>query len=125
MAQFCPFGYRDIETCIENGEQAGLYEDEIAQMIIEWCEGSETPIAQCDPVAILFDVLQQEARTEIEKQTGKDISNDKPYSEVYVVGNYMCTSFGGSDEAREATKKLIDTMTDRNEVVSWYYDKMN
>jgi hypothetical protein len=125
MGHFCPFGYRDIETAIVSGESAGKSIDEIAECVNDYSESTGTPIGECDPVYCLYDWLQQEARQEIEEQTGVDISNDKPYYGVNVSGNYMATSFDGKTEDKEATRKLIDTMTNRSEVVSWYYNQLS
>ena len=124
MASFCPWGYRDIETALEVYREAGKDDSELTEAVESFVEGTETDLKDIDVCYVAYDTLQQEARTEIENATGKDISNDDPYSSVNVSGNYMCTQFDGSSEAYEATKKLIDTMEEKSEVVNWYYNQL-
>ncbi len=124
MAQFCPFGYRDIERAIEVYEKAGKDENTLVVDVQDFMESTDTPMDKIDVVYVAYDTLQQEARTEIERQTGKDISNDDPYSHVNIFGNYLDTSFDCTDDEAKATQTLIDTMSERNLVVSWYYDQL-
>lgn len=126
-ASFIPWGYRDIEMALETYREAGKTDDDLREAVEDFSDsvlGTDTKMENIDVCYVAFDTLQQEARTEIENATGKDISNDEPYSSVNVYGNYMCTEFDGSDEAREATKKLIDTMEEKSKIVDWYYSKM-
>ena len=126
-ASFCPWGYLDIKVALRNYFEAGKSSDELVEAIENFADdvmGTDSKLENIDPVYIAFDTLQQEARTEIENATGKDISNDDPYSGVNVYSNYMATSFDGTDEAYTATKKLIDTMEEKSEVVQWYYDNL-
>ncbi len=82
------------------------------------------PINEIDPVAEVYEMLYQEARTEIKAATRKDICNDDPYYHINVAGNYMCTSIDGTDENREALKKLIDGMEEKSKVVVWLYNNL-
>lgn len=122
---FCPFGYRDIEVAIENAEAAGKTVEEAAGMVQGYAEETGMPLEKIDPVACIFDTLHQEARTEIEQATGKDISNDAPYHGVNIAGNYMCTSFDGKDDDIKALRELLETMKERSSVVEWLLNKLN
>jgi len=124
MTSFCDWGYSDIERALEVFREAGKTDDELTEAVKQFCGDTDTDFYDADICCIAYDTLQQEARTEIENATGKDISNDKPFYSVVVYGNYMCTDFDGTDEAREATKNLIDTMEEKSEVVQWYYNQL-
>jgi hypothetical protein len=124
MASFIPWGYRDIAVALKTYREAGKSDDELREAVEEFMEQVEASLDRIDVCYVAYDTLQQEARSEIENETGIDISNDSPYSSVNVYGNYMCTDFDGTDEAREATKKLVDTMKDKSEVVQWYYNQL-
>lgn len=126
-ASFIPWGYRDIATALETYREAGKSDDDLRIAVEEFSDsvlGTDSKFDNIDVCFVAFDTLQQEARTEIENATGKDISNDEPYSSVTVYGNYMCTEFDGSDEARLATQSLIDTMKEKGAVVEWYYNAL-
>ncbi len=130
MSAFCPFGWRDIESALGTIYQAEGQDyvdtEKLSSIINEFSGDTGIEIYKVDPVACVYDYYHQMARTEIEKETGKDISNDNPYSGVNVSGNYMCTSIDGSDEDREALKKLIETIPelDRSSVVNWLYEQL-
>lgn len=127
QASFAPWGYRDIDTALTAYREAGKTDDDLREAVEEFFDsvlGTDTKLENIDVCFVAFDTLQQEARIEIENATGKDISNDELYSSVTVYGNYMCTDFDGSDEQREATKELIDTMKEKSAVVEWYYSQM-
>jgi hypothetical protein len=127
QASFAPWGYRDIDKALTAYREAGKTDDDLREAVEEFSDsvlGTDTKLENIDVCFVAFDTLQQEARTEIENATGKDISNDEPYSSVTVYGNYMCTDFDGSNEARIATKSLIDTMKEKSEVVEWYYNAL-
>ncbi len=124
QSAFCPFGYRDIEVVISNYLEAGKSIDELVEAIEEFSNDMGVVMNDIDVCYVAFDTLYQEARTEIESATGKDISNDEPFSAINIYGNYMCTSIDGTDEDREALKKLIDTMKEKSEVVQWVYNNL-
>ncbi len=128
MAGFCPFGYRDIAVALEviyeaEGEEY-LNVDKLADIVYEYMEETGVKLEKIDPVAQIYEHYQQIARTEIEQATGKDISNDNPYSRVVVYGNYMATTFDANEEESKATRELIDTMEEKSKVVEWYYNQL-
>ena len=121
---FIPWGSLDVGTAMETYRKAGKTDIELVDAIESYMNETGAKINTIDVCYVAYDTLQQEARTEIENATGKDISNDDPYSSVNVSGNYMCTQFDGKTEDYEATKKLIETMKEKSEVVLWYYNQI-
>jgi predicted DNA-binding protein len=122
---FIPWGSMDVGTAIETYRKAGKTDMELVDAIESYINETGVKLDTVDVCYVAYDTLHQEARTDIEEATGKDILNDDPYSDVVVYGNFLCTAFDGKDEAMEATKKLIDTMEEKSEVVLWYYNQLN
>lgn len=122
MSQFCPFGYRDIERAIETYEKADYNESDLVGAVQEFMESTGTPMDKIDVVYVAYDALMQEARTEIERATGKDICNDDPYHHVHIVSNYLDTQLDATDENFKALRDLIDTMPTKSKVVEWLYN---
>lgn len=128
MANFCPFGYRDIAVALEAIQEASgkeyLDTDELYQICNDFVDSTGMKMEELDPVACVYDYYHQIARTDIERATGKDISNDEPYSGVNVYGNYMCTSFDGTEEEINALKELIETIpeAERSSAVKWLFN---
>ncbi len=126
LSNFQPsWGYKDIGQAIEVYEQAGKTEQELAEAVQSFFDDtSEYELDDIDVCYVAYDSLHQEARTEIEQATGKDISNDSPFDGVNVYGNYMCTEFDGKDEDRKALKDLIATIKEPSKVVLWLSNQM-
>lgn len=120
-ASFAPWGYRDIEAAIEAYKEAGKNEAELAEAVQQYADDTGTKLEDIDVCAVAYDTLHQEARTDIESATGKDISNDSPYDGVNVAGNYMCTQLDGKEEAFNALMALINTIPEdkRTPAVKW------
>lgn len=120
---FCPFGYLDTESaCAVILEAEPCAEpDKFYEIIKEFEDSTGISIAECDPVATVYDHYHQIARSDIERLTGKDICNDKPYYGVNISANYCATSFDGKDEDIQALKDLIDTIpeNDRTDAINW------
>ena len=87
MGSFCPFGYRDIEVALKAIEEASEGNDELYEICNDFVESTDTKMEDIDPVYCVYDYYHQVARTDIEAETGKDISNDEPYQNVNVSGN--------------------------------------
>lgn len=130
MAQFCPFGYRDIEVALSEIWKATgkefLDTGELYQICSDFAEDTDTPMDKVDPVYCVYDYYHQMARTDIEQKTGKDICNDDPYSKIDISGNYMCTSFDGHDENFKALQGLIETIPEeeRTPSIKWLLEKV-
>lgn len=125
MAAFCPFGYRDVEKALETIQKAEgngyLDTDKLVEIMDETIMSIGGNYSDHDPVYVVYDYYHQIARTDIESVTGKDISNDDPYSGINVYGNYMCTTFDGTDEKFAALKELIESIPeeDKTYAVKW------
>lgn len=124
FSAFCPFGYLDVECAIKNGTEAGKSIDEITDIIKQYAEDCGVPLEKVDCVATVFEGLYQEARSEIQTATGKDICNNEPYDRINIERNYFATSIDGRDEDRTALQVLIDTLENRSLVVEWLYKKL-
>lgn len=126
MASFAPWGYLDMKHAIEMYEEAGKSYDDLTEAVQSYMSDTDTSIDKVDVCAVGMDALVQEARTEIENATGKDISNDEPYCRINVAGNYMATSLDGEEEDMKALADLIKTMPeeDRSAVVKWILEEV-
>lgn len=128
MAQFCPFGYRDIGTALQTIWDASGKEyldiGELYQICNDFVESTDLSMDKIDPVYCVYDYYYQIARTDIEQATGKDICNDDPYSHIDISGNYMCTSIDGKDEDIKALKDLINTIPadDQTPAIKWLFN---
>jgi hypothetical protein len=110
LSALCPFGSLDIRQCVEILIDAGVcfydfgcyYTDFLEDVGWSWSI-NRTP----DVCALALDYILQKARTEIEEKTKVDILNDLK-NEIYVYGNYCCSSFDFSDssEVLELIKKI-------------------
>ncbi len=127
MASFCPFGYRDIEVALKAINEASEGRDELYEICNDFVESTDMKMEDIDPVYCVYDHYHQVARTDIEAETGKDISNDAPYHGVNVSGNYMCTTFDGTQADTDALKELINTIPEekRSLAVKWLLNELN
>lgn len=121
--QLVPYGYADVEAAIRTAKEAGKDADWAAEQVKEYMWSTDSRIDQVDPVAAVYDSLLQIARNEIEELTGFDLSNDAKGTELYVSGNYMCTSFDyGEEVIEQITQKLADNdvnIEDLSEECQW------
>jgi len=129
LSNFTPsWGYRDLETAITAYDEAGKTIDNLAEDIQAYAQDVYAPgeldMDTLDICAIAYDTLHQEARTEIEGATGKDICNDSPYDGINVYGNYMCTTLDGDEKSMKALAELIETIPNRSKVVEWLYNQV-
>lgn len=123
LLQFTPsWGYRDIEVALQTYAEAEKSDVELADAIKEYKESLDVKsLDDIDVCYVAFDTLYQEARSDIEAVTGKDICNEKPFDSVNVHGNYMCTQLDAKTEAFDALAALIDTIpvAKRSPAVKW------
>lgn len=125
MTQFCPFYYSDVEKALETIQKAEGTEyvntSALYEIVADFVDGTDVKLEEIDPVACVYDNYHQVACIDIENATGKDISNDDPYSGVNVSGNYMSTTFDGTSEEFMALKELIKSIPeeDRSHAVEW------
>ncbi len=104
------FGSGDIATAIDLADQIGMNGNELSDLVREWAEETETPIADVDINYILYDHILQNARNEIDQVIGFDFMNDTDESGMFEVhGNYMASSFDYSTEAQEELQGKINS----------------
>src|SRR5271157_1912212 len=103
-----PYGLSDIRAAIEFFIDAGLTGEDLAEQVIEFCDDTETKLADVDVCGIAYDYVLQMARNKIDKIIGYDLCNDfRGDTGIYVAANYCCTSYDYSDAAiKDLTKKL-------------------
>ena len=122
--QICPFGYGDVDALVQTALEAGKDGEWAGEQITQYIEDTGEEMGDLDPVCIIFEALLQEARTEIEDLTGKDILNDTE-EQIYVAGNFMCTSLDYSTLAQSELKAIMDTIPKKNytKVLNWLYSE--
>ena len=103
-----PFGYLDIKSAIEAAIESGHDEDWAAEQVTNFMDDTNIKIEDIDPVYCVYDAILQEARNEIEQETGFDFLNDG--AEVSTYGNFMCTSY---DYEEESKKLLIERLAEK------------
>jgi hypothetical protein len=125
-ARLIPFGSRDIAAAIETALEANKDGDWAADQIEQYIEETNMQLKDIDPVYVIYESLLQEARNDIEDAINKDILNDTN-EQVYVAGNYMCTSL---DYSTQAQQELAEIMTqipkeDYTDAMTWLWDNAN
>ena len=125
-ANLIPFGSRDVYEAIKTVISAGYEGDYLAERILEFMEDTGSKLEDIDPNYIAYDSLLQETRSEIEELTGIDILNDLS-EEVYVAGNYMCTTLDYSEDAKKELLDVISEIEEENksDVIKWLIEELN
>lgn len=128
-ASFCPWKYRDIEHALEMYDSAGKDYHDLVDAIQNYLTDfamQAMRLEDLDICDISMNSLLEEARTDIKMQTGIDITNEDPYSHIYVSGNYMATRLDGTDRDMKALEMLIKKIAplDRSEVTQWLLDEV-
>ena len=108
-----PFGYLDIKEAVKTALEGGYDGSWLADRITEFMEDTDTKLEDIDPNYVAYDSLFQEARNNIIELTDIDILNDTR-DQVYVYGNYMCTSFDYSEEALEELLEIISGISEED-----------
>lgn len=118
-----PFGWADIKAAIEAALEAEHDGDRAAEQIEEYMDDVGTPLKDIDVVAVVYDSLLQEARTDIENATKKDILNDTK-EQIEVAGNYMCTSLDYSEKAQAELKEIMSKIPkeDFTPAMKWLWE---
>lgn len=117
IASFCPFGSLDIRAAVNAALQAGKDSDFVYESVNEFAESCGVTIDKCDPVYCVLDAILQEARNEIDKECDFDFLNDIQSGSIDTYGNFMCSSYDVSEEAKkELTKVLANNNIDIDEL---------
>jgi len=109
IAEFCPFGSLDIKTAVNVALRAGKDTDYVYECVNEFAEQCEQSIDKCDPVYCVMDAILQEARNEISEECNFDFCNDLTNGSIDTYGNFMCSSFECSDDAKEQLIEVLKT----------------
>lgn len=125
QASFCPFGYRDVERAATVIEEAGFYNSDLVEAIESFCEDTDTKLSSIDPVYCAYDFIFQTVRSEIEEKTGKDVLNDTD-KQIDVHGNYMCSSFDYTEEAKGEFMDIVNRIEpkDRSVALNWIIEEL-
>jgi hypothetical protein len=120
-----PFGYRDIEEAVHTALEAGKYGNWAADAVLQAVDDLGCKLEDIDPNYAVYEALLQEARNDIEQETGKDILNDTEH-QIEVYGNYMCTALDYSDEAKAEFLAIVAEIAeeDRSDVVKWLISEL-
>ena len=122
-----PFGSADIRALIVTAINAGKDGDWCAEQIEEFTESTGiSKLSDIDPNYVIYDSLLQEARNEIDELTDIDILNDLS-EEVYVSGNYMCTTLDYSEEAKEELLNVLKEIKeeDLTDAIKWLISELD
>ncbi|WP_316799706.1 hypothetical protein [Pedobacter frigidisoli] len=101
---FCPFGYLDINMAVIQALAAGFDGAWAFDQVEIFCDECGAKMKDVDPCFIVMDSIFQHARNEIDEISGFDICND---ADFFVYGNFMCSSFEGTDEDKEKLMGLL------------------
>ncbi|MFA5307436.1 MAG: hypothetical protein WC365_08365 [Candidatus Babeliales bacterium] len=125
-ARLIPFGSRDIAVAVKTALEAGHDGDWAADQIEQYMEDTETSLKNIDPVAVVYESLLQEARSDIESAINKDILNDTN-EQVYVYGNCMCTTLDYSNEAQQELAEIMTQIPkeDYTDAMTWLWNNAN
>jgi hypothetical protein len=116
LLELMPFGSKDLYEAIKTALSLDISGKEFAEIVSQYCEDCGIGLLDKDNVldvnAVLYDFILQEARNKISELTEFDFCNDieKGYIDVY--GNYCCTSFDYTEEAKEELLKVISKQTE-------------
>jgi hypothetical protein len=123
LLQILPFGSLYISTCVRVLDEAGVCFGEFGEYIVDFCNDCDIQLPDLDICAQAFEYILQEARREIKEQTKVDILNDLEH-EVYVYGNYCCSSYDSKNF--KLTRKVIERIpvVERSKLLCWFLDHL-
>ena len=71
----------------------------------------------------IYDYLLNEVQNQIQTYYSDHDMGDPDFGDIYVYGNYFCTCFDSTDQAKEAVEKIPDNK--RPALVSWFYNQIS
>ena len=121
LANVTPWGSIDINAAISQFVDYNKSGDDLAEEIREYQDATGiNKLKDIDPCYVAWDSILQEARNVIDENIGFDICNDiKGDTEFHTYGNFCCTSYDYSEEAKEQLIEAIATADpdDRNNLL--------
>lgn len=125
-SSFCPWGFMDCHAAVRAAEESGHGLDWAVEKIEQFSEECDVPLAKIDPVSVVYDSILQEARSEIEEVAHFDLCNDATKGEIYTAGNFMCTSYDYTEEAKNELVEVLANadvdICDLSENTQWFLD---
>ena len=124
--EFCNFGYLDIQTAVVVALEVGEQPSWVYEQMEEFADSCGVKISDCDPVATVYDSVLQTAGAEIEELTGFNLCNDAKHGEIYVAGNFCCTSFDYKEEAKAELAEKVKGLdfTDLSKKTQWFLEQL-
>lgn len=120
-----PFGSLDIRTAVNVALEVGEDGEWAAQICEQEAEEFGVQLKDIDPVGAIYDAILQDARSEIEEETGFDFVNDG--AEIWVSANYMATSYDFRDDANVVIKERLQNAVpfdELSEKTKWFLSEI-
>jgi hypothetical protein len=71
----------------------------------------------------VYDYLLNEVQNQIQTYYSDNDMDNPDFGDIYVYGNYFCTSFDSTDQAKAAVEKIPDNK--RPALVNWFYNQIS
>jgi len=120
------YGSKDIKRAIEIFREVGKTGGDLAEEVKRYSEETGQNFNNIDVVWVALETILQEARNKIEEVLGIDILNDIE-SDMYVYGNYMCSSYDNYEETARVLKEKIkkagkeaEEELKEDKVINWF-----
>lgn len=108
----CPFGSLDIKRAIEIFNQAGLRAEDLFEECETFAEETETDFKTLDVCYVAYDYILQMARNKISEVLSYDFCNDCKNREIYTYGNFCCSNYDYSEEAKKELENNLKEATE-------------
>jgi hypothetical protein len=106
LANLVPLGSLDVESAIETSIKIGYCEEWLAEKVRDFKDACDVPLEDIDVVAVVYDVIYQDALNEIEELTSVNFESDFK-NNCTLAANYLCTTFDCSGEFVEEMEALL------------------
>ncbi len=123
--QLSNFGSLDVVRCVQVLMEADIETTDFVQYVHDFCHETETQVYNTDISALAYEYVLQEARREIEEKAKVDILNDLKNEEVCVHGNYCCSSFDFSNNAKKVKNTIDKISADKSRLLRWFRNQLN
>ena len=111
------YGYGDIERANEVMNEANITDSDVAEYIKDMYQDR---IAEVDLVALVYEFILNEVKSDIQNLTGKDIED-----KIRVSGNYLATSFDWKDEDRLEVLEIVKEIEEPSETLKWFVNQIS
>lgn len=121
------YGYLDVKRAIEVFNEVGKTGDDLEEEVTRFSEDTGTPLKNIDVCYIAYDVILQEARSKIKEVLGFDFLNEGDGTDIYIYGDYMCTSYDSTKNLKEYLQEKLKNATEEqlnelkeDKVTDWF-----